>query len=240
MVPFRANLAKMMLSKRLVLLVSFGLASTALERATGAEQNEVLNTWLAAQTNIHTWAGDLVETRTLKSLARPLTAKGRLWFAAPNSFRWELGEPPRTIAVRASNELLVIYPALKRVERFPLTGAKRGSWQEALGLLEVGFPRSKAELEARYNIIDQTVTNQTCRLVLQPKSPEARKMIPQLKIEFDRQTASLGSTELEFADGSILRNDFTNPRLNPELEPQLFSPPIPNDYKIVEPLKTRE
>jgi outer membrane lipoprotein-sorting protein len=64
-------------------------------------------------------------------------------------------------------------------------------------------------------------------------------MIPQLKIEFDRQAASLQATELEFADGSILRNDFTHPRMNPELDPKLFSPAIPNDYKVVEPLNSK-
>src|SRR5881275_532448 len=67
----------------------------------------VLSSWLAAQTNFQTWSADFVQTRALKSLAQPLTATGQVWFAAPNRFRWEIGHPPKTIAVRATDEMLI-------------------------------------------------------------------------------------------------------------------------------------
>src|SRR5881227_3351849 len=85
-----------------------------------AESNSLLATWLARQPNIQTWSADFVQTRALKSLTQPLTATGHVWFAAPNRFRWELGHPAKTIAVRASDEMLIVYPMLKRVERYPL------------------------------------------------------------------------------------------------------------------------
>src|SRR5438132_7391159 len=110
-----------------------------------AESNSLLATWLAHQPNIQTWSADFVQTRALKSLTQPLTATGHVWFAEPNRFRWELGNPPRTIAVRAPNEMLVIYPLLKRVERFPLTGSQTGQWRHALALLATRFPQTQAE-----------------------------------------------------------------------------------------------
>src|SRR5262249_43732052 len=106
---------------------------------------------------------------------QPLTATGRVWFAEPNRFHWELGNPPQTIAVRATDQMLVIYPRLKRVERYPLTGNQTGEWRDALALLESGFPRSEAEIHSRFKILSQAVTNQTCELTLQPKSVAARK-----------------------------------------------------------------
>jgi outer membrane lipoprotein-sorting protein len=72
---------------------------------------------------------------------------------------------------------------------------------------------------------------------LEPKSAAARRMMPQIEIEFDTEDLSLRATELQFADGSTLRNDFTNAILNPPPEPNRFSPQIASDYKIVEPLK---
>src|SRR5689334_19884203 len=124
-----------------------------------ADPPPAVASWLAAQTNIQTWSADFVQTRTLKSLTQPLTASGHVWFAAPNRFRWELGNPAQTIAVRAPTEMLVIYPRLKRVERFPLTGEQTGPWRDALELLETGFPRSEAEMTSRLKILSQTVTN---------------------------------------------------------------------------------
>src|SRR5215831_15574805 len=79
-----------------------------------AEVGPLLTSWLAAQTNIHSWSADFIQTRVLKSLAQPLTATGHVWFAFPNRFRWELGNPPQTIAVREAGELLIVYPKLKR------------------------------------------------------------------------------------------------------------------------------
>ena len=61
--------------------------------------------------------------------------------------------------------------------------------------------------------------------------------MPQIKIAFDTRDFSLRATELQFADGSTMRNDFTNAVLNPKLEEKMFSPAIPADYKVSEPLK---
>jgi outer membrane lipoprotein-sorting protein len=222
--------------KRLFLLLpglTLGLVRAA------ADVSAQVDAWLAAQTNIQSWSADFVQTRSLKSLTQPLTANGHVWFAAPNRFRWELGHPPQTIAVRAPQELQVIYPRLKRVEKFPLAGEQIGPWRDALALLEAGFPRSKAELENQYNVLAQTIRDDTGTLVLQPKSASARRMMPQIKIDLDTKTYALKATELQFADGSTLRNDFKNPQLNPTIEPQQFSPSIPSDYKVVEPLKKR-
>ena len=62
-------------------------------------------------------------------------------------------------------------------------------------------------------------------------------MMPQIKIAFDTNDFSLRATELQFADGSTMRNDFMNPVLNPKVDEGMFAPQIPADYKIIEPLR---
>jgi len=207
--------------------------------AQAAETNSVLTSWLNAQTNIHAWSADFTQTRILKSLTQPLTATGHVWFEAPNRFRWELGHPPQTIAVRGPEEMLVIYPRLKHAERYPLAGDQAGQWRDVMKLLEAGFPRSQAEMEAQYNILAQRTTNDVCELTLQPKSGTARKMMPQIKIGFSTTDFSLRSTELQFADGSIMRNDFKNAELNPKIDDSLFTPKLESDYKISEPFNNK-
>jgi outer membrane lipoprotein-sorting protein len=197
-----------------------------------------VSAWLSAQTNVHTWSADFIQTRTLKSLAQPLTATGHVWFAAPDRFRWELGNPAKTIAVRAPGEMLVISPGLKRVERYPLAGNRSGQWREAMTLLEAGFPRSQAELAARFRTLSVSVSNDVCSLVLQPGSAAARRMMPRITLAFGTNDYSLRATELQWADGSTMRNDFTNARRNESMDESLFAPAIAPDFKVVEPLKT--
>jgi outer membrane lipoprotein-sorting protein len=205
--------------------------------ANAAETDPLLANWLNAQTNVQTWSADFVQTRTLKSLAQPLTAKGRVWFAEPNRFRWELGSPPETIAIRSTNTLTVVYPRLKRAERYSLVGNEGSQWRDVLALLDAGFPRDRADLEARYQVNAVSVTNGAAEAVLQPRSASARRMMPQIRIAFSTNDYSLRATELQFADGSTMRNDFTNAVLNPGLESSLFMPELPGDYRVVEPLR---
>lgn len=202
-----------------------------------AEQSALLSSWLSAQTNLQTWSADVTQTRSLKTLTQPLIAHGHVWFAAPNRFRWELTSPAPTLAVRQPDQMLVIYPRLKRAERYPLNGEQAGPWKDALSLLEAGFPRNQAELESRFNVVSQVVSNATLDIVLEPKSPSARRLMPQIRIVIATNDFTPRATELVFADGSRMRNDFGNTKVNPQLENDLFTPKLDNDFKIVEPAK---
>ena len=64
-------------------------------------------------------------------------------------------------------------------------------------------------------------------------------MMPQIKIAFRTNDFVLGATELQFADGSTMRNDFMNPVLNPKVDEALFAPKLDPDFKIVEPLNSK-
>ena len=232
MVSLRSHLAKVARTPCLVVFVAF-----LCDRPFASDTNPELASWLNAQTNIQTWSAGVIQTRVLKSLTQPLTATGHVWFSAPDRFRWELGDPPQTIAVRQPDQLLVIYPKLKRAEKYPLTGDRPGQWRDTLALLEAGFPRNQSELESRFHVMAQTTTNGVHEVSLQPRSASARRMMPQIRIAFALADFSLRATELRFADGSIMRTDFTNAVLNPKLDDSIFSPKLESDIKVVEPLK---
>ena len=201
-----------------------------------ADTNAVLNGWLAAQTNLQTWSADFTQTRSLKTLTRPLTATGHLWFATPNRFRWELRSPSQTIALRGEDEMWVAYPKLKRAERYPINSKSAGEWQDALALLEAGFPHTRADLDSRFKILSLTETNGSWQLGLQPSSAFAKKMMRQIVIGFSTNNYNLTSTEMVFVDGSAMRNDFTNGVMNSGFEMSVFDWKPGADYKIAEPM----
>ena len=196
-----------------------------------------LDQWLAAQTNVHTWSADVIQTRRLKALTAPLLAQGKVWFSEPNFFRWELGSPPQTIAVRQPDQMLVIYPNLRRLEKYPLTGNQLGPMRDALTLFEAGFPRSRADIDSKFKILSQTESNGIYILQLEPKSTAARRIMPMIRIGFSTQTYGLQMTELQFADESTLRTDFTNSVINGPLDQKIFTPEVSPDFKVIEPMR---
>jgi len=216
------------------LFFALGIFSV-LQNVLADETNSVFDGWFAAQKNVHTWSADFTQTRALKTLTQPLVAKGRISFAAPNDFRWELGQPAQTIALRHGDEMFVIYPRLKRAESYPLGAGTPAEWRDTMSLLQAGFPRDRKEFDAQFQILSLAETNGTWQMSLQPKSAFARRMMPELRIGLATNDFSLASTELVFVDGSRMRNDFTNAVLNPVLDDNFFKWSPPADYKVTEP-----
>jgi outer membrane lipoprotein carrier protein len=196
----------------------------------------VLEAWFAAQKDLHSWSADFTQTRTLKTLTQPLTASGRLWFEAPGDFRWELGRPAQTIALRDGPDLYVIYPVLARAEHYSLGAAAPREMRDTMSLLNAGFPRNRQEFESQFRVLSVAQTNGLWRLALEPKSKFARQMMPELRIGLSSQNFALAFTEMVFVDGSSMRNDFSNAIVNPALDTNLFHWRPPANYKVTEPL----
>jgi outer membrane lipoprotein-sorting protein len=222
----------MTFARAFVVAALCGLASAALR---AADTNAVLDAWFAAQARIHSMSADFVQTRTLKTLVQPLLAKGHLWFAPPNQFRWELGHPAQTIALRQADEMFVIYPRLKRAEHYPLGASAPREWRDAMALLDAGFPRTRTEFDAQFQIQSLTQTNGAWLVALQPRSAAARQIMPELRLSVATNDFSLAATELVFVDGSRMRNDFTNVVANAPLDTNLFRWQPPPDFKVTEP-----
>ena len=174
-----------------------------------ADTNTVITQWLAAQTHFTTWSADFVQTRSFKTLQQPLISTGRVWFAKPNWFRWELGRPAQTIAVRDDTQLLVIYPRLKRAERYPVRSGQPGPLSEALGLLDAGFPQSRADFDARFRVAALQRTDAAWLLELQPASASARRLMPVVRVTLAQETFLLLANELVFPDGNNRSKYFT-------------------------------
>ena len=218
-------------------LENFVLAGSFLLLLVPARAADLLDRWIAAQTNMQTWTADIVQTRNFKTLSQPLVSTGKVWIVVPDRFRWELGQPPQTIALRQPAELTIVYPRLKRVEKYPLQSGQTGPWKDALALLDASFPRSRPNLEAQFQILALTQTNGIAELSLQPRSAAARKFIARLEISFRADDFSPVGTVLTFSDGSSLSNVFSHSVLNPPLDPQLFEVKMEPDFTVVEPLK---
>lgn len=193
------------------------------------------NQWFAAQTNMQSWSGDFTQTRSLMALSQPLQSAGKVW-VRPGQFRWELGQPPQTIVVRNPDELLILYPRFKRAEVYALDKIPPGPIKDAMALLDVSIPRDRATMEQHFQLLSATITNATLQMTLQPKSQSARQFINAIVIGFHTNDYVIADSQMEFSDGSTLRNDFHNVVFNQPMKPDLFATNVPPDYTVVEPL----
>jgi outer membrane lipoprotein-sorting protein len=205
--------------------------------AQAAGTNDVLDSWLTAQSSLGAWTADFVQTRSLNVLSQPLVATGKVWVAGPSEFRWELDPPAQTLVVRQPDQLLVIYPRLKHVEKYALNTVPSGPVKDALALLDASFPRDRATVESRFRVLSAVATNSVLEVTLQPKSASARKFVGEIMIGLRTNDFSLATTEMRFADGSRLRNDFNNVAVRQSIPPERFAFRPPPDFTVIEPLR---
>ena len=188
MVSFRSNLGR-------VIDLLGGLVFGAGTLESSDDDPDLMDRWFLAQGGIKTWSADLVQVRKLKALKEPLRTAGKVWFSSPKHFRWEIGSPPQTVAVREDAALVVLYPRLKRAERYPLDDDSTGQWRDALTLLESGFPQSRAEMEAQFELENLQVHGTTAEFSMIPKSASTRKLLKEVRIGFNTEDMMLRSTE---------------------------------------------
>jgi outer membrane lipoprotein-sorting protein len=210
----------------------------AAQVSNAAPNDQLVDDWIAAQSSIRVWEADFKQTRQLKALTEPLVATGKLWFSAPDRFRWEVVKPAPTLAVREKDELLIVFPKLKRAEKYSLALIRQGQWKDLMGLLDTGFPRSRADFERQFHVRDVVPVPGGQRLVIQPKSALVQKFMPEIDIDISTPDLSLLATSMTFIDGSVLKNEFSNPQKNPAIDDALFHPALGPEYKITEPLST--
>ena len=241
-VPTERTRRRPRITRILVLLAAGLLPFLSLPKARAGQDSssEFLQAWLNQQARIKTWSADVVQIRKLKSLVRPLKARGRVWFSHPNRFRWQLGDPPRTIAVRKDDELLIIYPRLKQVERYATGKDIDPAWKQVLALLDVGFPSNAEAFFEQYELLSTRQTRKKWRFELRPAAEAARRLLDRVWVEASKQDFSLLTTELVFPDGSTMRNVFIHRQLNPDLDQALFDFEISEGYQVVNPLERRD
>ncbi len=198
----------------------------------GPAEEAWVSRWLASATNLVTWQAGVTQTRHLKALTQPLVSTGKVWFAAPNSFRWELGDPPQSIALRSGDLLTVLTPRLKRAERVALGSAAGAPVNDMLALLDAGFPRDPEAFAKRFEVTGVSTNAGVVRLDLKPREASARRMMPALAVELDELGWGLKGTDLTFVDGSRLRNEFSAVVTNAPMSPELFRTNLDAEWKV--------
>ena len=106
--------------------------------------------WLARQEELRTLQADFTQTRRYKNLRDPLAAPGHLCYNAPGSFRWENGEPPKTVVLRKDENYYVITPGKKRAERTPTAALSQPGNARRMPMMDFPFARNFDDFAHRF------------------------------------------------------------------------------------------
>jgi len=222
-----------------VIRLSFGLSFAFLlltmARAGNDPDLAPLERWLERMAETKSVEADFVQQRFLRTLRKPLSTKGRLWLVYPDFLRWQLGDPPATVAIRNKGKLTVIEPKKKHARLFSLEskdGAGRSSAPVSLRAMIQSFPRSIDELAEHYEIRGLEREKETYELTLEPLDKSLSAM-RQVVFSIDAKEYFLRAVELQFRDKSKVRSVFTRLTFNHEIPASTFQPNL-EGYQVEE------
>lgn len=172
--------------------------------------------WIARQRDVHTLQADFVQTRALRTLRSPVKAQGRLWFRAPDDFRWQIGDPPKTIVLVRGPKTTLIQPVKKIAQLDPAEAQLSGAMR---------FPTTAdlADFERRFEILSLEKADPNYRLEVLPRDAPARRFLTKVVLEFSPATGQLFAFEAFTREGSSLRCVFRNVRVNEKIDAALFA-----------------
>ncbi len=199
---------------------------------------ELLDQWLEQQAELSNWTAEVTQTREIKNLNRALSTEGQLWYYDHETFRWQLGDPIRTLAIRNGSQLTVLYPQLKEAEQYSFDQVDSAKLRQMLLLMESGFPQDKAAFHQQYQLLETQQTEQGVRFLLQPRDAEARTLLSQLQLDISPDLQHLVRTEMRFPDGTKMLNEFRNHAVNQDLPDDLLEVKL-DGYQVSEPLKNQ-
>lgn len=190
-----------------------------------------VNKWMAHMKGTKTVEATFVQQRFLRTLRKPLSSPGHLWLQYPDNFRWQLGDPVSTIAIRQQDVMTIMEPKKKKAQRFSLSAKEGEQVPDAMHSTSKTFPRSMQELRTHFEILDLQKQGDVYELTLKPTDKSLKKSMHRVLFFIDAERFFLHGFEIQFKGKSRLRTTFTELKFNQKIAPELLQPDL-TGYKI--------
>jgi outer membrane lipoprotein carrier protein len=166
--------------------------------------------------------------RTSHLLAAPSVSRGRFYFKAPDSVRWEY-ETPRPMTVLISGGVAITYrPAEKRAERVEVGRAQRRIFR----FISAAEPLEKHKQYFSFTFRDPGSSG-NYPLELKPTSHQIKKRLHSLELEIQRQSLLPVRVAYTEADGDRTEYVFSDIEINTRQPADLFNLTLPPDVQVV-------
>lgn len=195
------------------------LCLIAISAAPARADDGVLDRWLVRQQSIRSLEVGFTQTRTLRALNKPVITRGRLAFRKPGMVRWELGDPPATLAISDGATITLIDRKAKTARRVPADSPRAARFTLLAGR---GF-ESPDQFKRVFEVADRRTDKGIEQFTLKPLDRSLRNQVPWVFLSIDPRTNLLVALELELKDKSRIRSVFGKPEINGDPDPSLFT-----------------
>lgn len=182
--------------------------------------------WIAQSADLKTFTASFHQLRYLKTVRKPLESTGTITYAAPDSFRWQSGEPAKMIAtLKSGGDLTLQNPEKKEAEVITRKQLEEKADGQGLAFIESGFPKSYEEFSKKFEI--SAISKEGATYNVETKLAEGSSMIiRKMVLSIAEPDYALTGIQFFFRDGSRVESTFTSLKKNPAISKDAFTPDL--------------
>jgi len=202
-----------------VLSITLFVASTIAPAGFAADET-TLKAWITAQGEIVSLRGTFSQERKIKVLRKTLVAPGRFWYQAPDQFRWEIGDPARSIAIHSREKFTLINLEKGKAEVQDIGDGDDNS--RMVAYFHLSFPRDWASFQHEFKVLSVVHSGDVFRAELEPLQPGSARGVRTITFEIDPKSYATRAFVLSLKDGSEMRTIFSAVQRDVPLPPSTF------------------
>ncbi len=178
--------------------------------------------WVANQEKIQSLTCDFTQERELRTLRKPLVADGQFWFQSPDRFRWQLGNPAKSIAIHTGSELTVLDVPKKKAEITDTSGEEDERSRFA-AYFDLSFPRRWDTFTENFEVLALNQVGGEWHAHVSPKKRKTARGIKTMTFFISENSDDLLGFSLKVKDGSTITTRFRNIRRNASVPASSFT-----------------
>jgi len=177
-----------------------------------------LKAWIDYHETLESMSATFTQTRKLLTVKQPLTADGVMIFQAPDLFRWQLGEPPKTVVVHDGETVTVLDVDNKKAQVIKPSEDETspGSY------MTLAFPRNWEEFLETFDILKYEVEGETLTVRVMPKDEKLAEDVRWMSFLIDTVKNRIKEFSSSMNMGTSMVIEFHELSPNPEIEEGTF------------------
>lgn len=174
------------------------------------------------EASLKTLTARFVEESTSSLLAKPLVAHGTLAVVRPNRVVLQYANPERRTVLIDGDSMRIVWPSRSLDQRLAIGATQRRIQQYFVD-------KSPAQLRSHFDITAAEAPNRPAawHVTMVPRRKQIREGLSKLELWIDRDTVMLSSLLMTFPSGDTKRMSFEDVRVNPAVDPSVFTPVTP-------------
>jgi outer membrane lipoprotein-sorting protein len=171
------------------------------------------------ESGLKTLTASFTEISTSSLLAKPLVASGTLAVVRPSKIALHYTEPEKRAVLIDGDVMRVVWPS-RSIDTKTAIGASQRRIQQYF------VDKSPAQLRSHFEIVARDAVERpgAWLVSMTPKRKQIRQGLTKLDLWVDHATVVLNAMQMTFPNGDTKRMEFADVKINPPIDPSIFTP----------------